>query len=525
MRPRTSPTATAGPIATIPTGPEHSAESPPGGSRVAWPLIYGAAFVLTVLVRLVPVLRGGGLRGYGSYDDSVYYASAVGLVHGRLPYRDFLLLQPPGVIVALAPFAALGRLIGEADGLALARLAWMIMGGLTAVGIAMFLRPLGRVAAVVAAAFYALFWPSAMTERATYLEAPQSLLLIAALLLLMPAAPARSPRAQRVAAVLAGVALGFDLTTKIWTLLIVAVLIGWILLRRRFSDLRQILPAMTVAAVAVYLPFFVVAPGRMYQMVVLTQIGRRRSANWVARLADSTGTNQLASGQRAVPVIAAAVVIMVVALILGLLVRRVRPVAVLYALLVGLLMAVPPAFVHYGSLVGVPAAILIGSATVELGRLAGRIPAPGATLLRAALTVIVMVGLTAMAYPQANLHSDHRMPVKRLKRVLNVPGCVTFDTPSPALSLGLVGRDLDRGCPLVVDLGGVGDQLSARAGTSRSHNPAWQRFTLHYLRSGHIAILYRVHQGLGVAPATRRRLDSWPEVAHTHGLEVCNPNR
>src|SRR3954470_10523976 len=88
-------------------------------------VIAGAGFVLTFLVRLTPMLRGGGLAGYGSYDDAVYYASAVGLVHGRLPYRDFLLLQPPGIVVALAPFAALGRIIGETAGFSVSRLGWM----------------------------------------------------------------------------------------------------------------------------------------------------------------------------------------------------------------------------------------------------------------------------------------------------------------------------------------------------------------------------------------------------------------
>ena len=43
--------------------------------------------------RLIPVLRGGGLFGFGNYDDGVYYAAATGLVHGRLPYLDFLLLH------------------------------------------------------------------------------------------------------------------------------------------------------------------------------------------------------------------------------------------------------------------------------------------------------------------------------------------------------------------------------------------------------------------------------------------------
>ena len=45
------------------------------------------------------------MYGLGNYDDGVYYSAATALVHGQLPYRDFLLLQPPGIAVLLAPFA------------------------------------------------------------------------------------------------------------------------------------------------------------------------------------------------------------------------------------------------------------------------------------------------------------------------------------------------------------------------------------------------------------------------------------
>ena len=59
--------------------------------------------VLALASRLLPVVRGGGLSSVLGYDDAVHHAAAVGLAHGRLPYRDFLLLHPPGVLVALAP--------------------------------------------------------------------------------------------------------------------------------------------------------------------------------------------------------------------------------------------------------------------------------------------------------------------------------------------------------------------------------------------------------------------------------------
>ena len=54
---------------------------------------------VALAVRRVPVLRGGGLFGTMAYDDGVYFGSAIALLDGRVPYRDFLLLHPPGILV------------------------------------------------------------------------------------------------------------------------------------------------------------------------------------------------------------------------------------------------------------------------------------------------------------------------------------------------------------------------------------------------------------------------------------------
>ena len=85
--------------------------------------------IAAFLFRLVPVLRGGGLFGFGNYDDGVYYASATGLIHGLLPYRDFVLLHPPAMTALLAPFAAVAQLTSDSYGFAAARVAWMLLGG------------------------------------------------------------------------------------------------------------------------------------------------------------------------------------------------------------------------------------------------------------------------------------------------------------------------------------------------------------------------------------------------------------
>ena len=103
-------------------------------------------FALAVAVRLAGTFRGAGLYGLGNYDDGVHFAAALGLVNGLLPYRDFLLLHPPGVVLAMAPFAALSWLIGEPDAMAVARVSWMLLGGVNTVLCALVLSPLSRTA-------------------------------------------------------------------------------------------------------------------------------------------------------------------------------------------------------------------------------------------------------------------------------------------------------------------------------------------------------------------------------------------
>ena len=147
--------------------------------------IYFAVFVVALANRLVPVLRGGGLSGILGYDDGVYYAGAVALVHGRLPYRDFLLLHPPGVLLALAPVAGVGRWIGEVAGWEISRLVWMLMGCCTSLLIVKILRPLGNWPAIAGGMAYAIVPSAVLVERTTLLEGLANFCLAGAVALLV----------------------------------------------------------------------------------------------------------------------------------------------------------------------------------------------------------------------------------------------------------------------------------------------------------------------------------------------------
>ncbi len=92
----------------------------PGGARRAR-VAGGRPFtavgvVIVVTTALALALRvyyqfslAGFLLGVTEYDDGTYFGSALRLVTGVLPYRDFVTVQPPGITLLLAPAALVAR--------------------------------------------------------------------------------------------------------------------------------------------------------------------------------------------------------------------------------------------------------------------------------------------------------------------------------------------------------------------------------------------------------------------------------
>src|SRR5262249_47173749 len=70
--------------------------------------------------------RPGFLLGVTEYDDGPYFGSAVRLVHGSLPYRQFVLVQPPGITLLMSPAALLSYWTGTAWGLAIGRILTLL---------------------------------------------------------------------------------------------------------------------------------------------------------------------------------------------------------------------------------------------------------------------------------------------------------------------------------------------------------------------------------------------------------------
>ena len=112
-----------------PAGP---AAGPAAARASAWrqptTLVIIGMTLLALAVRLYYFTRPGYLLGVTEYDDGSYFGSAVRLVHGVLPYRDFVFVQPPGITLLMTPVALLSKVTGTDTGLAIARILTMLAG-------------------------------------------------------------------------------------------------------------------------------------------------------------------------------------------------------------------------------------------------------------------------------------------------------------------------------------------------------------------------------------------------------------
>src|SRR5262249_56288547 len=79
------------------------------------------ATLLAVALRIYDVTRPGYLFGVSEYDDGTDFGSAIRLLHGGVPYRDFIMVQPPGITLIMFPVALITKGMGTVTGMAVAR--------------------------------------------------------------------------------------------------------------------------------------------------------------------------------------------------------------------------------------------------------------------------------------------------------------------------------------------------------------------------------------------------------------------
>jgi len=471
--------------------------------------------IVAFLIRLIPVLRGGGLKGFYNYDPAVYYAAAVGMAHGLMPYRDFLLLHAPGVPVALLPFALIGLQTTDSTGMALARLAIMVMGSVSAVLVTRVLKPVGAGAAVIGGLAYAVYWPAVYVERAAWLEGFGSFLTILAMLLIL-GVPRFRERHPRWAMVLAGASLSVACAVKIWAVVPLLTVLAWVLLRRKWRDAAALTGGAAAAGVAMLLPF-VTALAPMWQMVVSAQLGRQRGAadTWLMRVEGLSGLNIVWSGH--IHVAAAAVAVAIVAISLLAARRSEGRLALLLVATGGVLLMVGPTwFRHYPALIAAPLAVALGAGAAQvIGWLRPR-------WLKAVALLLATGTLATVGVMLSTERVGTRFGGKQLAHIVEgLPGCLTTDDPNALIASDLLDANLKQGCQFVIDLSGyryvVGDRQTF------TKNAEWQQFVRDYLGSGSAVILLRGTTKARMDAETKALFNRWPVVDEVSGHAVRVP--
>src|SRR5262249_53984103 len=103
--------------------------------------------------------------GVNEYDDGPYFGSAVRLVHRALPYRAFVLVQPPGITLLMSPAAGLSYLMGTAWAMAIGRIMTVLAGAAAVVLGGLLVRHRGPVAVIVTCGILAIYPASVITAH------------------------------------------------------------------------------------------------------------------------------------------------------------------------------------------------------------------------------------------------------------------------------------------------------------------------------------------------------------------------
>jgi alpha-1,2-mannosyltransferase len=495
-----------------------------GPARDRRPLIVAVAiagFAFALRFGIVLFSHGGPGGMYG-YDAGVYYSASDALIHGRVPYRDFVFLHPPAIMLALSPFAALGRVTSDPTGYLIANLFFNVVAAVNAVLVWLIARRLGFGArsALLGGLFYAGWWGAISAEIGVRLEPLGSLLFLVALLLL-----AGREHPSRMRALGAGGVLGAACCVKIWWVVPVLVVLAWHLvpaLRRRAAALLAVGAAAGVLAMT--LPFFALAHREMWRRVVSDQIGRRYGTRPYVRIQYLTGLRKafpFLTGSALALAVAAVAVIFLVTIVLA---WRQPPARLIVAVLAAqflVLMVSPSFFNFYSGYLPGPLALTVAAAAQPSPH-AAAVPGLRSWLDRRAAVIAAAVAavITLGALPHSR-SLVHPFPGRTFAAATAGLRCVATDSNSALILMNRLSDDLAAGCPNWIDVTGRSYFGADKDDdVSRSRNPRWQLDLRRYLRSGQAVVLARAVNGTGLSRATKQLVTSGPILARADGYVV-----
>ncbi|MBO0805871.1 MAG: hypothetical protein J2P25_22715 [Nocardiopsaceae bacterium] len=184
------------------------------------------ATVLALGVRIFMLVRSGYLRGITEYDDGVYLGATIRLTQGVMPYKDFAFVQPPGILLLMAPVGVVAQLFTTVKALALARLLTTLASAACVPLAGNLVRYRGSVVTLVTCGILAVYPADIATAHTLLLEPWMN----ACCLLAANAAFRRGALASPRRLAWSGLALGFATAIKFWAAAPAAVVLALCLL-------------------------------------------------------------------------------------------------------------------------------------------------------------------------------------------------------------------------------------------------------------------------------------------------------
>ncbi len=445
-------------------------------------VIIAVITLLALGLRLYQLGRPGYLLSVTEYDDGPYFGSAVRLVNGAIPYRDFLLVQPPGITLLMTPSALLGKLAGTDWAIASGRLLTVIAGTASVTLGGLLARHRGVFAVLVACGLPAVF-PDSIQAAHTVLVEPWLAVFCLAGALAVFQGDRLTASHRRLAR--GGVAFGFAGAVEVWAIFPLAVIVALSL--RAPRRMARYLAGAAAGFLVLVLPLAVIAPRGLYQGLVVAQVGARyhprRVPNWY-RVKEMVGLSDFHVTHATALIVAAVIAAFVIAVLsLACWVTR-RPPTPLEWFAIGSTILVAAAFMwpsqfHYhfpaflvpflALAIALPTARLLrdarpdrdASSAREAGS-ARRWTAPSGLLWAATglagLAIVAMTVVQARSETTLEPHVAYSTVVAA-RRLIPSGACVVTDQVSLTLVANRFVSDVP-GCPLLVDSVGTDYALS-----------------------------------------------------------------
>jgi hypothetical protein len=507
--------------------PSGGAAAPPG-TRGGWLAPVNLAIIvctaLALALRLLLLSRPGYLLGVTEYDDGPYFGSAVMLVHGLLPYKTFILVQPPGITLLMVPSALLSKVTGTAAAMASGRVLTTLASTAGVALAGLLVRHRGLVVVIVTCGIIAVYPDSVYTARTILVEPWLVLFCLLGALALFDGDRLTSSGKRLF---WGGVAFGFAGCVEVWAIFPVIVLACMFLLRRpRIKRLAVYLGGVAAGFLVPTLPFAALAPKRFYESLYVAQVAPRAGSARVplgVRLSNMIGVINLHLGAhpRTLIELLTAILIVAVALVIAagwLLSHRAPPQLDWFALVTTAVITVmflwPDQFhYHFAAFLAPFFALAIA---LPLGRLLdtlseGRswLPERQAGELWKPAAALASLAIVLLAMEQGSHEAHLKLPLgpvpAKVESIIPKGACVGTDQVSYLLMANRFSPDLAN-CPHMLD--GLGSDLGFSNGlkpaTGAGNVPAVQAlWREEFQKAQFIWLSYNAYRRVAWDPALR----------------------